>query len=88
MLVVKKVMELMEEFKKNKLVEVKFKKTIGEPRFYFIVDNLEEENVEFWNSKMLEFEKEFKNEGLGIDVGTKESWDKNTLKFGWNSIEK
>lgn len=77
----------MDDYVKNGLVSVMFKQATGEPKFCFIINKFTKENTVFWNTLQLRFEKEFRNEGLEIDVGTKEDWERNSRKFGWTEIK-
>jgi hypothetical protein len=89
MIVCEAIMNKIEDFKQNSLKRILYSQTLGEPRYYFIIEgDFNKENIRYWNNieVFLPQQDEFKNSGLEITVGTESDWENNHFKFGWNEI--
>ena len=83
-------MNNIQEFKNHSLKTIYYNDTMGEPRYYLIVDNLNDlKELSFWvDIKMnLPFRQEFKGSGIIVDVGTEKDWENRLFKLGWEKVE-
>lgn len=83
-------MSNIQEFKNHSLKEIFYNGTMGEPRYYLIVENLDDlKELSYWVNikKKLPFREEYKDSGIIVDVGTKKDWENRLFKFGWEKVE-